>query len=47
MMPMRGVRNGSQNRQVLQRREKLVARQKRLLAAQDELFDAFENAHVP
>lgn len=32
---------------VAEKREKLVARQKRLLAAQDELLDVFENARVP
>jgi hypothetical protein len=32
---------------IAEKREKLVARQKRLLAAQDELLDAFENTHVP
>lgn len=32
---------------VAEKREKLVARQKRLLAAQDELLDVFENTHVP
>ncbi|KAF8504661.1 P-loop containing nucleoside triphosphate hydrolase protein [Russula emetica] len=32
---------------IAEKREKLVARQKRLLAAQDELLDAFENTQVP
>jgi hypothetical protein len=32
---------------IAEKREKLVARQKRLLAAQDKLLDAFENTHVP
>ena len=31
---------------IAEKREKLVARQKRLLAARHELLDAFENTHV-
>lgn len=32
---------------IAEKREKVVACQTRLLAAQDELLDAFENTHVP
>ena len=32
---------------IAEKREKLVARQKRLLAAWHELLDVFENTHVP
>jgi hypothetical protein len=32
---------------IAEKRGELVARQERLLTAQDELLDAFDNTHVP